>query len=33
MGDCNGRGALRRTSWNDFEIVAGNLLDYEPEDE
>jgi pyruvate/2-oxoglutarate dehydrogenase complex dihydrolipoamide dehydrogenase (E3) component len=27
MGDCNGRGAFTHTSWNDFEIVAGNLLD------
>src|SRR5262245_17544335 len=29
MGDCNGRGAFTHTSWNDFEIVAGNLLDHE----
>jgi len=29
MGDCNGRGAFTHTSWNDFEIVAGNLLDNE----
>ena len=27
MGDCNGRGAFTHTSWNDFEIVAANLLD------
>jgi pyruvate/2-oxoglutarate dehydrogenase complex dihydrolipoamide dehydrogenase (E3) component len=27
MGDCNGRGAFTHTSYNDFEIVAGNLLD------
>jgi pyruvate/2-oxoglutarate dehydrogenase complex dihydrolipoamide dehydrogenase (E3) component len=27
IGDCNGRGAFTHTSWNDFEIVAGNLLD------
>jgi pyruvate/2-oxoglutarate dehydrogenase complex dihydrolipoamide dehydrogenase (E3) component len=27
MGDCNGRGAFTHTSWNDFEIVASNLLD------
>ena len=27
MGDCNGRGAFTHTSWNDFEIVAGNILD------
>jgi len=27
MADCNGRGAFTHTSWNDFEIVAANLLD------
>ena len=27
MGDCNGRGAFTHTSWNDFQIVAANLLD------
>jgi pyruvate/2-oxoglutarate dehydrogenase complex dihydrolipoamide dehydrogenase (E3) component len=27
MGDCNGRGAFTHTSYNDFQIVAGNLLD------
>jgi pyruvate/2-oxoglutarate dehydrogenase complex dihydrolipoamide dehydrogenase (E3) component len=27
MGDCNGRGAFTHTSYNDFEIVASNLLD------
>src|SRR5437870_2849304 len=27
--DCNGRGAFTHTSWNDFEIVAANLLDNE----
>jgi pyruvate/2-oxoglutarate dehydrogenase complex dihydrolipoamide dehydrogenase (E3) component len=27
MGDCNGRGAFTHTSYNDFEIVAGNLLE------
>jgi pyruvate/2-oxoglutarate dehydrogenase complex dihydrolipoamide dehydrogenase (E3) component len=27
MGDCNGKGAFTHTSYNDFEIVAGNLLD------
>src|SRR5262249_36521826 len=27
LGDCNGRGAFTHTSYNDFEIVAGNLLD------
>jgi pyruvate/2-oxoglutarate dehydrogenase complex dihydrolipoamide dehydrogenase (E3) component len=26
-GDCNGRGAFTHTSYNDFEIVADNLLD------
>ncbi len=30
MGDCNGRGAFTHTSYNDFEIVAANLLDHEP---
>ena len=30
MGDCNGRGAFTHTSWNDFEIVAANLLDNDP---
>ncbi len=29
MGDCNGRGAFTHTSYNDFEIVAANLLDNE----
>jgi pyruvate/2-oxoglutarate dehydrogenase complex dihydrolipoamide dehydrogenase (E3) component len=27
LGDCNGRGAFTHTSWNDYEIVASNLLD------
>jgi pyruvate/2-oxoglutarate dehydrogenase complex dihydrolipoamide dehydrogenase (E3) component len=27
LGDCNGRGAFTHTSWNDFEIVAANVLD------
>jgi len=27
LGDCNGRGAFTHTSFNDFEIVAANLLD------
>jgi pyruvate/2-oxoglutarate dehydrogenase complex dihydrolipoamide dehydrogenase (E3) component len=27
MGDCNGCGAFTHTSWNDFQIVAANLLD------
>jgi len=26
MGDCNGRGAFTHTAYNDYEIVAGNLL-------
>ncbi|MGO4444884.1 FAD-containing oxidoreductase [Mycobacterium sp. 2YAF39] len=30
MGDCNGRGAFTHTSYNDFEIVAANLLDDDP---
>ncbi len=30
MGDCNGRGAFTHTSYNDFEILAGNLLDDDP---
>ena len=29
LGDCNGRGAFTHTSYNDFEIVAANLLDGE----
>lgn len=27
MGDCNGRGAFTHTAYNDYEIVAANLLD------
>lgn len=27
MGDCNGMGAFTHTSYNDFEIIAANLLD------
>lgn len=27
LGDCNGEGAFTHTSYNDFEIVAQNLLD------
>ncbi|QCI96588.1 FAD-containing oxidoreductase [Agrobacterium larrymoorei] len=27
LGDCNGQGAFTHTSYNDFEIVAANLLD------
>jgi len=30
MGDCNGRGAFTHTSYNDFEVVAANLLDNDP---
>jgi len=30
LGDCNGRGAFTHTSYNDFEIVAANLLDDDP---
>jgi pyruvate/2-oxoglutarate dehydrogenase complex dihydrolipoamide dehydrogenase (E3) component len=29
MGDCNGRGAFTHTSYNDFEIIAANLLEGE----
>ncbi|TMB74416.1 MAG: FAD-containing oxidoreductase [Deltaproteobacteria bacterium] len=28
LGDCNGKGAFTHTSYNDFEIVAANLLDH-----
>jgi pyruvate/2-oxoglutarate dehydrogenase complex dihydrolipoamide dehydrogenase (E3) component len=27
LGDCNGRGAFTHTSYNDYEIVADNILD------
>ncbi|ALM81686.1 FAD-containing oxidoreductase [Bordetella sp. N] len=27
LGDCNGRGAFTHTAYNDFEIVAANLID------
>jgi len=27
LGDCNGRGAFTHTAYNDYEIVASNLLD------
>ena len=30
MGDCNGKGAFTHTTYNDFEIVAANLLDNDP---
>ena len=30
MGDCNGKGAFTHTSYNDYEIVAANLLEGDP---
>ena len=30
LGDCNGQGAFTHTSYNDFEIVAANILDQDP---
>ncbi|MGE0040820.1 MAG: FAD-containing oxidoreductase [Vicinamibacterales bacterium] len=30
IGECNGRGAFTHTAYNDFEIVAANLLDNDP---
>jgi pyruvate/2-oxoglutarate dehydrogenase complex dihydrolipoamide dehydrogenase (E3) component len=30
LGECNGRGAFTHTAYNDYEIVAANLLDGEP---
>jgi pyruvate/2-oxoglutarate dehydrogenase complex dihydrolipoamide dehydrogenase (E3) component len=30
LGDCNGKGAFTHTAYNDFEIVAANLLDNDP---
>ncbi len=30
LGDVNGRGAFTHTAWNDYEIVAANLLDDDP---
>src|SRR5262245_23549396 len=30
LGDCNGRGAFTHTSYNDFQIVAANILDNDP---
>jgi len=30
IGDCNGKGGFTHTSYNDFEIVAANLLDHDP---
>jgi pyruvate/2-oxoglutarate dehydrogenase complex dihydrolipoamide dehydrogenase (E3) component len=29
LGDCNGRGGFTHTSYNDFKIVAANLLDHQ----
>jgi pyruvate/2-oxoglutarate dehydrogenase complex dihydrolipoamide dehydrogenase (E3) component len=29
LGDCNGRGAFTHTSYNDYEIIAANLLRHE----
>ncbi|WP_307089293.1 FAD-containing oxidoreductase [Sphingomonas faeni] len=29
LGDCNGRGAFTHTAYNDFEIVAANLLEHD----
>ncbi len=30
LGDCNGKGAFTHTSYNDYEIVAANLLENDP---
>ncbi|MEE8177116.1 MAG: FAD-containing oxidoreductase [Acidobacteriota bacterium] len=30
LGDCNGKGAFTHTSYNDYEVVAANLLDNDP---
>lgn len=30
LGDCNGQGGFTHTAYNDFEIVAANLLDNDP---
>jgi pyruvate/2-oxoglutarate dehydrogenase complex dihydrolipoamide dehydrogenase (E3) component len=30
LGDVNGHGAFTHTSYNDFEIAGGNLLDHDP---
>jgi pyruvate/2-oxoglutarate dehydrogenase complex dihydrolipoamide dehydrogenase (E3) component len=30
LGDCNGKGGFTHTSYNDFQIVAANLLDNDP---
>ena len=29
LGDCNGKGGFTHTAYNDFEIVAANLLDHD----
>ena len=29
LGDCNGKGAFTHTAYNDFQIVAANLLNHE----
>lgn len=29
LGDCNGKGAFTHTSWNDYQIIAGNMFDGE----
>ncbi len=29
LGDVNGRGAFTHTSWNDYEVIASNVLDGE----
>ena len=33
LGDCNGRGAFTHTAYNDYEIVAANLLDHDTPDQ
>lgn len=30
LGECNGKGAFTHTAYNDYEIVAANLLDNDP---
>ena len=30
VGECNGHGAFTHTAYNDYEIVAANLLDGDP---
>ncbi len=30
LGDCNGKGAFTHTSYNDYEIVAANIIDNDP---